>query len=153
MAARHRQRHRPRRAASAGFTLVELMVVVIIASVLVAIAIPSYIDKVRKSRRTEAKTALLDLAGREERYYNTNNAYTNLPANLGYGAGVFPLNVGSGYYQVTVAAPAPAAGNPPTYTITATPLGDQIKDAQCQQFQLTNSGLQTSAPNLTACWQ
>ena len=30
---------------------------------------------------------------------------------------------------------------------------DQLKDAQCQQFQLTNTGLQTSAPNLTACWQ
>jgi type IV pilus assembly protein PilE len=50
---------------SRGFTLVELMVVIVIASILMAIAIPSYKTSIRKSRRTDAKTALLDLAGRE----------------------------------------------------------------------------------------
>jgi len=49
---------------AAGFTLVELMIVVVIASILLAIAVPSYMTQVRESRRTEAKTALLDLAGR-----------------------------------------------------------------------------------------
>jgi len=53
------------RADSRGFTLVELMVVIVIASILMAIAIPSYKNSIRKSRRTDAKTALLDLAGRE----------------------------------------------------------------------------------------
>ncbi|TLY92132.1 MAG: prepilin-type N-terminal cleavage/methylation domain-containing protein, partial [Gammaproteobacteria bacterium] len=46
-----------------GFTLVELMVVVAIATILFAIAVPSYITYVRQSRRTEARTAVLDLAG------------------------------------------------------------------------------------------
>ena len=95
---------------SAGFTMVELMVVVVIASVLMAIAIPTYLDKVRKSRRTEAKTALLDLAGREERFYNTNNTYSSTPSDLGYGAvaAAFPMTVGSGYYQVSVVVTAAA---------------------------------------------
>jgi len=62
------------------------MIVVVIAGTLLAIAIPSYIDKVRTSRRVEAKTALLDLAGREERFYNTNNTYSLTPSDLGYGA-------------------------------------------------------------------
>jgi type IV pilus assembly protein PilE len=139
---------------SAGFTLIELMIVVVIAGVLMAIAIPSYIDKVRKSRRTEAKTALLDLAGREERFYNTNNLYSSTPSDLGYGAvaAAFPMNVGSGYYQVNVTFNM--ALTPPTYTITAVPItADQIKDTQCQLFTLTSTGLQTSAPNTTACWQ
>jgi len=58
-------------------------------------------SQVRKSRRTEARTALLDLAAREERFFSTNSAYTNVPANLGY-AGTFPAPVGSSYYQVNV---------------------------------------------------
>jgi type IV pilus assembly protein PilE len=142
-------------ARSAGFSLVELMVVVVIASVLIAIAIPTYIDKVRKSRRTEAKTVLLDLAGREERFFNTSNTYSSLPSDLGYGAvaAVFPMTVGSGYYTVNVVSAAAAGAVPASYTITATPLGDQLKDAQCQLFQLTNTGVQTSAPNTTVCWQ
>jgi type IV pilus assembly protein PilE len=141
---------------SVGFTLVELMVVVVIASVLVSIAIPTYINEVRKSRRTEAKTALLDLAGREERFYNTNNTYSSTPSDLGYGAvaAAFPMTVGSGYYRINVAFTAAVGAVPGTYTITAVPISvDQIKDVQCQQFQLTNTGVQTSTPNTTACWQ
>ena len=73
-----------RRTDSRGFTLVELMVVIVIASILMAIAIPSYKNSIRKSRRTDAKTALLDLAGREERFMSTNGSYTTSFANLGY---------------------------------------------------------------------
>src|ERR1700731_140430 len=90
-----------------GFSLIELMIVVAIASVLFAIAIPSYISYIRQSRRTEAKTALLDLAAREERYLSTNPAaYTNVPGNLGYAGFGAGNPVGSGYYFLTVCSPA-----------------------------------------------
>jgi type IV pilus assembly protein PilE len=84
---------------SAGFTLIELMITVVIATVLISIAIPSYSKSIRKSRRTEAKSALLDIAGREERFFNTNNKYSILPSDIGYGAaGVpFPMPVGNSY--------------------------------------------------------
>jgi type IV pilus assembly protein PilE len=140
---------------SGGFTLIELMVVLVIASVLVAIALPSYISSARKSRRTEAKTALLDLAGREERYFDTSSppVYTIVPSQLGYGAAAFPVTVGSGYYLVTLALTNIAGV--PGYTITATPVAgnDQANDKQCQTFTLTNTGVQTSTPNTTVCWQ
>jgi type IV pilus assembly protein PilE len=140
---------------SSGFTLIELMIALVIASTLIAIAIPSYIYEVRKSRRTEAKTALVDLAGREERFYNTNNTYSSTPSDLGYGAvaATFPMTVGSGYYQVNVTFTAAVGAVPATYTITAVPLGNQLKDTSCTFFQLTNTGVQTSTPNTTACWQ
>ena len=139
-----------------GFTLIELMVTLIIASVLVSIAVPGYINYVRKSRRTEAKTALVDLAGREERYYNTNNnAYTGLANQLGYGTVASNIvTVGNGYYQVTINVPSPAAaaGAGPSYQLVAVPItADQLKDTQCLQFTLDNTGLQT-ATNAT-CWQ
>jgi type IV pilus assembly protein PilE len=143
---------------SHGFTLVELMVTVVIAATLLSIAIPGYNTQVRKSRRTEAKTALLDLAAREERYYNMSNppAYSALPADLGYNgvANAFPMTVGNGYYQVRINLIAAAPPTPAGYTIIAVPItADQIKDAQCQTFTLTNIGQQTSAPNTTVCWQ
>ncbi|MGA2023761.1 MAG: type IV pilin protein [Steroidobacteraceae bacterium] len=141
------------RPAAAGFTLVELMVTMGIAAILAAIALPAYNTAVRKSRRTEAKTALLDLAGREERYFNTNNAYTATPSNLGYGTGAFPMAVGSGYYTVSVAVTAGAAGVLPTYTISAVPATtDQLKDTACLSFTLTNTGLQ-GATTMPTCWQ
>ena len=152
----HRRNSSPRRTpGSAGFTLVELMIVIVIASTLLAIAIPSYIDKVRKSRRVEAKTILLDIAGREERFFNTNNTYSSTASDLGYGTGTFPMTVGSGYYKVSIAFTNYVAGPPaiaPTYTITATAISDQLKDTQCQTFTLTSAGAQTSTPNTTACW-
>jgi len=146
------------RTRSKGFSLIELMVTVVIVSVLVGIAVPSYIDKVRKSRRTEAKTALLDLAGREERFYNTNNTYSSTPSDLGYGAvaAAFPMSVGSGYYSVSVTFTPYVIGPPavaPSYTLTATPLGTQTNDTSCTNFTLTNTGLQTSSPNTTDCWK
>ncbi len=64
----------PRRAG--GFTLIELMVTLVVASILLAIAVPSYQAQVRKSRRTEARNAVMDLAAREERYFSVNNDYS-----------------------------------------------------------------------------
>ena len=150
---------------SRGFTLIELMVVVVIATILVAIALPSYMTQLRQSRRTEAKTALLDLAGREERYFSTgaNGAnYSATPADLGY-AGAFPQKIGSGYYTVSVCvagsggAPcAPSAAAGPMYTITATPVAgsSQAGDAQCTSFSVDSVGQQFATGSQTAayCW-
>lgn len=147
---------RPARAA--GFTLIELMIAVVVATILLAIAIPSYESEVQKSRRTDAKTALLDLATREQRYFSVYNTFTTSPQNLGYGAAGanFPMTVGSGYYSVNVTAPA--AASPPTFTVTAIPVGSQQSDTMCSTFTVTNTGSQTSAdsggnPTTSSCWQ
>jgi type IV pilus assembly protein PilE len=144
-----------RRPALAGFSLIELLIVVAIIAILAAIAIPQYNTSVRKSRRTEAKSAVLDLAGREERYFNTNNAYSSTPSDLGYGpvGSTFPETIGSGYYQVSVAVTAGVPPVLPTYTITAVPItADQLRDTTCLFFSVTNTGVQ-SATTMPTCWQ
>jgi type IV pilus assembly protein PilE len=151
---------------SAGFTLIELMITLGIGAILAAIAIPMYQKQVQTSRRTDARTAVLDLAGREERYLSVSASYTNLPSNLGYapvGAGTaFPIVVGSGYYQVTVTVPAVVAPNPPTYVVSAVPVAGspQLKDLPCQYFSVDNTGKQfasaTGAGGVdtsATCWQ
>src|SRR5215475_717584 len=106
----------------AGFTLIELMITIAIASMLLAIVIPSYQSQVRKSRRTEARTAILDLATREERFLTNSNQYSQTATALGY-TGAFPQTTTNGYYTITVLAPDPAFAGPvsmPSYIITAT---------------------------------
>jgi type IV pilus assembly protein PilE len=143
---------------SKGFTLVELMAVVLIAAILLSIAVPLYMQQVRKGRRTDAKTAVMDLAGREERMFSTTNAYSADPTQLGYAAvgsgATFPQIVGNGYYNINVPVITPT-----TFTITATAISaDQLKDTSCFSFSVTQTGQQSSlssggANTTTTCWQ
>jgi len=150
----------------AGFTLVELMIVIAIATILLSIAIPSYMSQVRQSRRTEAKTALLDMAGREESYFSTNGTqYASTAANLGYTA--LPALTVNGYYTIAVACVAgqgaalgcdPNANAPtgPAYYLTATPVAgtSQAADTQCTSFSVDSLGNQFATGTYTSsqCW-
>jgi type IV pilus assembly protein PilE len=145
---------------------VELMITVVIVSILASIAIPSYTSYIQKSRRTDAKSTLLNLASLEERYFSTNNSYTTAAGNLGYPAGTAtPFQVGSGYYNITTlnttaAAPpvnANSVGTPATYTITATAINSQANDVLCATFTINSAGQQKATgtdPNPDVdCWK
>ena len=162
----------------AGFSLIELVVVILVVALLAAIAIPSYQSQIRKSRRTDARTAVVDLAAREEKYFSLNNSYTNSATNLGYGTGAtFPQNVGSGYYQVYV-CPASTAGSTvsttpctaasatttgTSYVVAAIPASGstQANDSSCQYFAIDNTGTQfasassagTGSDVSSTCWR
>jgi type IV pilus assembly protein PilE len=139
-----------------GFTLVELMVTVVVASILFAIAIPTYTSQIQKSRRTDARSALLDLAGREERFLSVSTTYTATATQLGYTA--FGQPIGSGYYQLTVAAPDPGfTGTGPSFVATATAIGSQTKDTSCATMTVNQIGQHqskdsNSADSSTTCW-
>jgi type IV pilus assembly protein PilE len=142
-----------------GFTLMELVIAMVIAAVLAAIAIPSYNSYILKSHRTEAKSALLDLASMEERFFSTQNLYSQVPTDLGYTAAIFPVAVGNRFYNINVTAVgAPTTTAPGTYTLQATPINAQVNDTQCAIFQVTQDGVQTAwdsggAINTQTCWQ
>jgi type IV pilus assembly protein PilE len=132
---------------SSGFSLIELMIVVVIATILAAIAIPSYNSQIRKSRRIEAKTAIMDLAAREERYYATQSTYSQDPVALQYGAGAaWPVSTGNYYEILSVTATAPTATATGTYVLQVTPAAGstQLKDTNCQMFIVDQTGKQTS---------
>jgi type IV pilus assembly protein PilE len=102
--------------ASSGFTLIELMVTVAIVTILATLAVTSYTSQVRKSRRTEAKSALLDLAGREERLFSTTNTYSQDEVFLGYATvstQMTNMTFGNRYYTLTAVVPDPAQAPPP----------------------------------------
>jgi type IV pilus assembly protein PilE len=146
--------------AVSGFTLIELMVTVAILSILATIAVTSYTSQVQKSRRTEAKSALLDLAGREERLFSTTNTYSDRQNFLGYATSgtttITNMAFGNGYYQLTVAWPdavnQPGVAN--SYLLTATPVGAQAADATCGSFSINQLGVQTvsGTGTVATCW-
>jgi type IV pilus assembly protein PilE len=132
----------------------------VIVAILASIAIPSYQAYVLRSHRTDAKSALLDMASLEERFFSVNNTYSQTSTDLGY-TGAVPFAVGlNGYYQITtltaVAAVPPANGNngtPATYSITATAIGTQVNDTQCQTFTINSAGQQSATPDpQNNCW-
>ncbi len=61
---------------SYGVTLIELMIVVVVIAILSAIAYPAYLDSVRKSRRSDGQSALMDAAQSLEVFYSRNATYT-----------------------------------------------------------------------------
>lgn len=68
----------------AGFTLIELMIVVAIIGIIAAIAIPSYSQYVERTRATDAQGALTSLASSLERFHTQNSTYAG--ATLGDGS-------------------------------------------------------------------
>jgi type IV pilus assembly protein PilE len=137
-----------------GFTLIELMIAVAVVGILAAIAVPSYMQHVVKSRRSDAKAALLDYAARQERFYSINNTYATTAqiAQLGYTT--FPVDVASGnqaFYRLSHVVVAATATTNATFTVTATRLGTQLtKDTVCGNFSLTSAGVQS--PATAGCW-
>ncbi len=140
-----------------GFTLVELMITLVIAAILVGIAVPSYTAQIQKSRRTDARNALLDIAAREERWLSLNNQYSPLATDVGY-SGAWPILLTNGYYSVSVTVPDPAApANIPSFIITATAAGSQVNDTACTAFTVTQIGKQNAytsggVDNTATCW-
>lgn len=130
----------------AGFTLIELMIVVAVVAVLAAIAYPAYTDSVRKSRRAQAKADLVEYAAMAERFRTVNNTYAGFDLRV-YQS---PRETGSpAHYALTPNVPFTDAN---TFTITATAQGDQVND-RCGNLSLSNTGAKgNSAGNLADCW-
>ena len=129
-----------RRGRQGGFSLIELMIVVAIVAIVAAVAYPAYQDQVRKSRRADAQSLLMDVASRQQQF---------LLDTRGYAADVGSLNVTqpasvTAHYTVSLAV---ATSTVPAFTVTAAPLGGQAAD-KCGALTLNQAGVKGP----TGCW-
>ncbi len=134
-----------------GFTLIELMIVVVIIGILAAIGYPSYRQYVYKSRRSDAKTALLQIQLAEEKWRANNTSYTATLSNLGFTAVGGVYYSPDQYYTLTVPTATATA-----YTLTATYTGKQTADTACKTLSIDQSGVKTATDSADAvttnCW-
>ena len=129
------------RAGMRGLTLTELMIVIVVLGILVAVAYPSYRDFAARAKRNEARSALLQIATNQERFYLNNNAFSDDLTDLGFPvANNFKTETGS--YNIALAVPVGAQ----TYTATATYLLPDPEGGTCGSFTIRENGVKASAP-------
>lgn len=128
---------------SRGFTLIELMVVLVVVGILSAIAIPSYTRYILRSHRTSAQAVLAETAQFMERFYTTNNTY----AGAALLTAVVPRNAGGTEvrYNVSFVEDPDAQA----YVLQAIPANAQADD-DCGTLTLSNTGAQGA--DASGCW-
>lgn len=147
-----------------GFTLIELMIVVVIIGILAAIGYPSYQQYVYKSRRSDAKAALLNLQLAQEKYranclqyatgthtttYSCSSTVSTTDDNS-HDLVISSMNSPDGYYTLSMTA------TQNTYALTATYAGVQTGDSNCKTLVIDQAGTKTSTNSAdaasTGCW-
>jgi type IV pilus assembly protein PilE len=121
-----------------GFSLIELMTVLVIVGVLAAIAYPSYQDYVRRGNRAAAQTFMMSIAGRQEQYLLTNRSYASTVAALNMTQPPETVNK----YTFTITLPTATS-----YTITAAPQGIQAVTGKFGTLTLSSDGTKSSDQN------
>ncbi|WP_040574290.1 type IV pilin protein [Methylohalobius crimeensis] len=119
-----------------GFTLIELMIATAIVAILAAIAYPSYVEHVRKSRRSDAQAALMETAQLLERCYTEYNAYSDTDcAAVTSGPALANTNSSGGYYTLSALTLTTTV-----FTLQAAPQDAQADD-KCGKLTYTHIGV------------
>lgn len=138
-----------------GFTLIELMIVVAVAALLLTIALPMYQDSVRKSRRSEAIAALVQLQQAQERFRANNVQYAATFAALQP-----PPASATANYALTIPA---ASASSYSLSATAQAASPQFADTKCRvltvmiangdiRYQSTDAVGTVDTTNANRCW-
>ncbi|MGE5337378.1 MAG: type IV pilin protein [Gemmatimonadota bacterium] len=125
-----------------GFTLIEIMVVVVLIAVVAAIALPMYGDHVVRGKLSEATGNLADLRTQAEQFYNDNRTY------VGFGCAT---PAGARYFTYSCSAAAT------TYTITASGVASQGTGGFTYTINQSNTRTTTAVPSGwggagSSCW-
>ncbi len=129
-----------------GITLIELMIVIVIIGLMASIAYPQYREFAARAKRVEAKAARLQIAQNQERFYLSNNTFTNDMTNLGFSAASNFITK-SASYSISV-----TAANSNDFTAVATYRFDDSEKSRCETFTIRGSGVTESTPD-TDCWE
>lgn len=130
-----------------GFTLIEVLIVVVIVAILASIAYPSYRNQVIKGNRAAAQGYMMSLSSREEQMMLDLRRYVAAANNAAIatttGLPAVTSEV-SKFYDIKIESPNPATPALPSYLITATPIAGSIQ-ATDGNITLDSTGVKTPA--------
>ena len=126
-----------------GFTLIELAVVMAVAAILAAVAIPNYSEYVMRSHRSAVQSFISDVASRQSQFFLDRRNYATTVAALHIADP--PADV-TARYTVTIAV---VAGPPAAFQVSATPIGTQATD-RCGLLTIDQAGNRTAVG--PRCW-
>jgi type IV pilus assembly protein PilE len=137
---------------AAGFTLIEVLIVVTLIAILTAIALPSYQDYVRRGKLTEANSNLSDVRLRLEKFYSDNRMY----GTAGVCGVLMPAATDQRYFTITCVSANAAGAGDQTYVITAAGVAAQgmggftytLDQSNTRTSTITLAGWNNSA----TCW-
>ena len=126
-----------------GFTLIEILIVMVVIGILAAIAVPSYQSQMRRGTRSAAQALMMDIANKEQFYLQSQRGFldcaspcTNLTA---LGIPAIPQEV-SNFYSLAISKDEVAT--PYTFLITATPVAG-TRQAADGAITLDSTGTKT----------
>lgn len=139
----------PRTPSERGVTLIELVIATAVLAVLCTLAVSSYRQHVLRAQRTEAKTELLRVHARQERFYGRNGyRYADDLTQLGYAVANDAPTAG-GRYLISIDAGADGAA----FTARAKAAPAMAPDEECREFWIDQLGQRAAAPDpLGRCW-
>jgi type IV pilus assembly protein PilE len=142
-----------------GFSLMDLLAALAIASLLACVAVPSYRAQLLRAHRSDARAALLSLAAAEENFHASCNAYAVIlddsqDSSCGAARLRFPSSAGNGAYLIEI---APSGADGWAAAATAVAGGPQETDDRCRMLGLTNTGRRSASradgtANDVECW-
>lgn len=144
--------------ANSGFSLIELMIVVVVIAILSAIALPSYRDYTIRGKITEATANLADMRVKMEQYFQDNRTYAGgvagVTAPCTAGAGAVPLPGNTRFFTFTCALAAT------TFTVTATGIAAQgmggfvytVNELNAQTSTITGAAATAGYVTNATCW-
>lgn len=129
-----------------GFSLIELVVAMAIIAIVTAVALPAFQDSVRKSRRADAKAALLQVAANQEKWRANNPSYTTDLTKLGFASATNAVST-DGYYTINVTS-ATGTG----FSANAAPKTGTAQAGDSCTLVITHNGPDIDAAAERACW-
>lgn len=144
---------RPPLRAAAAFSLPELLLAVLVASILLACAVAPLQHSVQRARRAAASAALLELALRQECHRALRGSYARTPAQLGwpqYADGTAPWpSAERAWYLLQLRSSAPPGQAADDYQAVALPLAPQAGE-RCGSLGIDQLGRRSAAS--ADCW-
>jgi type IV pilus assembly protein PilE len=121
-----------------GFSLTELLVVIVVIGILILLALPKFSAVVSRAKETEAKIMLKHLHTLEQSYFYENDSYTNEPVKLGFEQEALVTDGGNARYLIEI-----KKANTYEFTATATAVVDFDKDGTYNVWTVTENGKPT----------